>query len=146
MDGRNSASVGRWCVPFYSNYFQCFTCPNRYHATSCCRISQPSTVGLPTFIQLQLIPGHIPPPPHSRQPRRPHLGCTLPPLPSAPDASWLMSIVSQVGATHANPICWHVWAKRLQLLPFSDSSLTVICHSTKTTSWKRLLRLERIKT
>jgi hypothetical protein len=103
--------------------------------TNCCRISQPSTVGLPTFIQLQLIPGHVPPPPHSRQPRRPHLGCTLPPLPSAPDASWLMSIVSQVGVTHANNlICWHVWAKRLQLLPFSDSSLTVICHSTKTTS------------
>ena len=102
---------------------------------------------------------HVPPPPHSHQPRKPHLGCTLPQLPSAPDASWL-----------------------LQLLPFSDSSSTVIwvclkigyipnyshligimisktigfrgtlfsdtpiCHSTKTTSWKRLLRLERIKT
>ena len=30
VDGRNSAPVGRWCIPLESHYLQYFRVPNRY--------------------------------------------------------------------------------------------------------------------
>mmetsp|Transcript_70187 Transcript_70187/g.142029 ORF Transcript_70187/g.142029 Transcript_70187/m.142029 type:complete len:236 (-) Transcript_70187:447-1154(-) len=70
-----------------------------------------SAKGAPSATKASQRPG-IPrkptPPPHSRQPRRPHLGCTLPPLPSAPDASAAVGSSSSFAAVKTPPpLSWH---------------------------------------